>query len=78
MVRVAAGEELFRPSLALFDLRTREHLPTTHLPLPEMREGPRPVKMSRDRRQALCYQCHAPLATWQARSGDDRTPIDWP
>lgn len=26
-------------------------------------------------RQALCYQCHAPLASAQAGSGDDRTPM---
>jgi hypothetical protein len=38
-------------------------------------EGERPVKMAKDQRQALCYQCHAPLATRQVRSGDDRTPI---
>ena len=75
VVEVAAGEELFRPSLALFDLRAREHLPTASLPLPEMRDGARLVKMSPDRRQALCYQCHAPLATREVHSGDDRTPI---
>jgi hypothetical protein len=33
------------------------------------------VKISRDPRQALCYQCHAPIATRQVRSGDDRTPL---
>jgi hypothetical protein len=31
--------------------------------------------MSRDQRQALCYQCHAPLATREVYTGDDRTPI---
>jgi hypothetical protein len=45
------------------------------LPLPEMREGDRPVKISRDPRQALCYQCHGPTALRQVHSGDDRTPI---
>ena len=30
--------------------------------------------MSPDRRQALCYQCHAPEAARQVRTGDDRTP----
>ena len=28
-----------------------------------------------DRRQALCYQCHAPRASMQVFSGDDRTPV---
>ena len=31
--------------------------------------------MSPDQRQALCYQCHAPVATMQVGSGDDRTGI---
>ena len=31
--------------------------------------------MSPDPRQALCYQCHAPLANTQVHSGDDRTPV---
>ncbi len=35
----------------------------------------RPVKTSPDRRQALCYQCHAPRAGNQVYSGDDRTPV---
>jgi hypothetical protein len=38
-------------------------------------EGARPVKMSPDARQALCYQCHAPLAGAQVGSGDDRTGV---
>jgi len=45
------------------------------LPMPAMKDGERPVKMSPDRRQVLCYQCHAPRAGMQVFSGDDRTPI---
>ena len=70
-----ASQELFRPSLALFDRRELDYVPVGRLPLPAMREGERPVKISPDRRQALCYQCHAPLADMEVRSGDDRTPI---
>jgi RNase P subunit RPR2 len=40
-----------------------------------MREERRLIRVSPDPRQALCYQCHAPLAGFQARSGDDRTAI---
>jgi hypothetical protein len=40
-----------------------------------MRQGERAVKISPDPRQALCYQCHAPLSTLEVGSGDDRTPI---
>ncbi len=68
-------QELFRPSLALFDVRSRDHLPAGRLPLPAMRQGNRAVKISADPRQALCYECHAPLAGGQVGSGDDRTPV---
>jgi len=70
-----ATQELSRPSLALFDRRELDYVPMTQLPLPSMRDGERPVKISLDQRQALCYQCHAPLANMQVRSGDDRTPV---
>ena len=68
-------QEINRPSLALFDRRALGHIPVGELPLPAMLEGTRAVKISPDHRQALCYQCHAPLATRQVNSGDDRTPI---
>ena len=71
--RPATAEEIQRPSLALFDRRELAHVPALDLPLPVMLDKGRPVKMSPDRRQALCYQCHAPLPTRQAGSGDDRT-----
>jgi hypothetical protein len=50
------------------------HQSAAAMALPVMTEGARAVKMSPDARQALCYQCHAPLALKQVRSGDDRTP----
>ncbi|MGE5647308.1 MAG: cytochrome c3 family protein [Acidobacteriota bacterium] len=68
-------QEIIRPSVALYDRREQMHVSTAVLPLPEMRDGDRLVKTSPDRRQALCYQCHAPVATMQAGSGDDRTPL---
>jgi len=43
--------------------------------VPAVYEGDRRVKMSPDQRQSLCYQCHAPVSTMQALSGDDRTPL---
>lgn len=66
-------QEISRPSLALFDRREFSSVPLARLPLPAMREGTRPVQISPDQRQALCYQCHAPLAGMQVGSGDDRT-----
>lgn len=68
-------QELTRPSLALFDRREMQSVALADLPLPAMLEGQREVKASRDQRQALCYQCHAPDSTRQVRSGDDRTPL---
>lgn len=69
------SQEVNRPSLALFDRREMMYVPAGRLPLPVMLEGTRPVKMSPDQRQALCYQCHAPLASFQVNSGDDRTAV---
>ena len=68
-------QELFRPSLAFYDRRARLHYTAASLSLPGMREGARLVRISPDPRQALCYQCHAPLAGAEAGSGDDRTPL---
>ena len=62
-------------SLAFYDRRERRHVPAAWLPLPAMRIGGRAVRMSPDTRQAVCYQCHAPEARHEVRSGDDRTAI---
>ena len=72
---MAAKQETVRPSVSLMDRRTQLHFPVATLPVPEMLEGTRKVKLSPDRRQALCYQCHSPEAERQVASGDDRTPI---
>jgi decaheme cytochrome c component MtrC/MtrF-like protein len=69
------GQEIMLPSLALFDRREMESIPVNRLSLPEIKDGSRLVKISSDPRQALCYECHAPRATQQVGSGDDRTPI---
>ncbi|MGB9604795.1 MAG: multiheme c-type cytochrome, partial [Bryobacteraceae bacterium] len=68
-------QPVHKPSLALMDRRQMRPVGVKLLPLPEMREGSRRVRMSPDPRQGLCYQCHAPLAGFQVGSGDDRTPI---
>ncbi|MEO8592382.1 MAG: multiheme c-type cytochrome [Candidatus Solibacter sp.] len=69
------SQEIARPSLAFFDRRTQDYVPLADLPLPAMQDGTRAVKMSQDQRQALCYQCHAPTASMQAGTGDDRTGV---
>ncbi|MGD0361654.1 MAG: cytochrome c3 family protein [Bryobacteraceae bacterium] len=72
---VPRQEAVMTPSLALWDRRTGVAMPAALLPLPGMIDAGRAVKVSPDPRQALCYQCHAPLANLQVRSGDDRTPV---
>lgn len=69
------SQEIFRPSLALFDRREMDFVPLGRLPLPAVRDGDRNIKISPDIRQVLCYQCHAPLATMRVASGDDRTAV---
>ncbi len=61
--------------LAYYDRREQVHFPAEALPLPAMRDGARPVRVSPDPRQGICYQCHAPDHTAQAGSGDDRTCV---
>jgi hypothetical protein len=68
-------QEINRPSLALYDRRSQAHVSVARLSLPVMKEGERPVKMSPDQRQALCYQCHAAEASAQVGTGDDRTGV---
>jgi hypothetical protein len=74
-------------SLGFFDRRERMHFAAASLPIPQIYDGARLLKVSPDQRQAICYQCHAPrqsdtgsvaaLNHWgpQAGSGDDRTPV---
>jgi Cytochrome c554 and c-prime len=71
----SAHQEISRPSVALFDRREQDYVSLDRLPLPQMQDGARTVKISPDQRQALCYQCHAPAAGGQVGTGDDRTPI---
>ena len=71
----AARQELLRPSVGLFDRREQKHFAVELLPMPSMKDSTRAVKISPDTRQALCYQCHAPLAGALVGSGDDRTPV---
>lgn len=73
--RLGRTQEVIRPSVAFFDRRTQMNISAALLPVPPMLDGARTVKMSPDQRQALCYQCHAPLSTMQVATGDDRTPI---
>jgi hypothetical protein len=72
---IAGPASPHRPSLAFYVRREQMHFSADVLPLPEMLDGTRPVRISPDVRQAPCYQCHAPDHTFQVGSGDDRTCV---
>jgi hypothetical protein len=71
---LGSRQEKHRPGLAFFDRRSQQSISASSLPVPAVLDAGRPLKMSQDPRQALCYQCHAPLSTREVGSGDDRTP----
>jgi hypothetical protein len=60
-------------TLAFYD-RRGGHVPLV-VAVPQMTTKGRAVKMSPDVRQAMCYQCHAPEATHEVGTADDRTAI---
>lgn len=59
---------------SFYDRRERAHVPSSLLPVPAVFRGDQPVKVSRDPRQRVCLQCHAPDAAHQLGTSDDRTP----
>lgn len=85
--RISAAVIPLPATLGFFDRREQMHFGAGQLGMPVLFDGARAVKISPDRRQALCYQCHAPriaeagsvaaLNHWsmQVGSGDDRTPM---
>jgi hypothetical protein len=85
--RISASPAPIPVSLAFYDRREQLHFGAEQLPLPQLYDGARAVKVSPDQRQAICYQCHAPRIPdngtaaaanhWgpQIASGDDRTPM---
>jgi hypothetical protein len=85
--RISVAGPAVRDSVALYDRREQMHFAAASLAIPVLYDGARPIKISPDRRQGICYQCHAPRQPetnsvaapnhWdsQAGSGDDRTPV---
>lgn len=57
-----------------YNRRETAHVSADRLPVPEIHENGRAVKVSRDPRQRGCMQCHAAEASHQLGSSDDRTP----
>ena len=85
--RISVAGAAVRDSVALYDRREEMHFAVGSLAIPVLYDAARPAKISPDRRQGICYQCHAPRQPeansaaaanhWgpQAGSGDDRTPM---
>ena len=61
------------PFATIADLYRRARLPVDALLA--LAEAGALESLELDRRQALCYQCHAPLSSAQVGSGDDRTAM---
>ena len=59
--------------VGFYDRRERRFFPAHQLPQPKVSAGDKPVKISGDVRQRVCYQCHAPSALHRTGTGDDRT-----
>lgn len=57
-----------------YDRREKTHIAAEALPVAVIRDGERPMRVSRDPRQRLCVQCHAPDSTHRLGTSDDRTP----
>ncbi len=60
---------------SLYDRREKAYFSITLLPQPAITAGQHQVAVATDARQRLCYQCHAPAATHEAGTDDDRTPL---
>jgi hypothetical protein len=85
--RVSVAGPAVPVSLAFYDRRETMHVPAADLAIPQLNDGARPLNVSQDQRQTVCYQCHAPRMpetgsaaganAWgmQVGSGDDRTPM---
>jgi len=72
---ISRKEEIVRPSIGFFDRRTQSGIAVELLSVPQTMDGERKIRMSPDKRQALCYQCHAPWTASLVGTGDDRTPM---
>lgn len=57
-----------------FDRREHRYFPAAQLPTPRIHDGGKKIDIASDERTGVCYQCHAPDATHQAGTSDDRTP----
>ena len=62
------------PVALLYNRYEKIHREPADMPVLNLWEGDRKVKVSDDPEQKICVQCHAPNAFHQAGTSDDRTP----
>jgi hypothetical protein len=60
--------------VGFYDRHEKSYVSIAQLPGLNLWEGERPVKVSDDPIMRNCVQCHAPNASHEAGTGDDRTP----
>lgn len=60
--------------VGFYDRREKSFFGLSDLPHPKPVVGTEPVRISSDARIRNCYQCHAPNATHQVKTSDDKTP----
>jgi hypothetical protein len=63
-----------KPSLSFYNRPDQDYFHVSMLPKGEIWKGDSLVLISKDERQRICLQCHAPNAWHQSQTGDDRTP----
>ncbi|MCF8225941.1 MAG: cytochrome c3 family protein [Bacteroidales bacterium] len=62
------------PKAGLYIRADEMYLRADHLPVPEMYDGERKLKITPNPLQSVCVQCHSPNWQHQAGTEDDRTP----
>jgi hypothetical protein len=73
-LRTGTGADERNPACGLYLRSDKMHLRADLLPMPDLLDEGREVRVSADPAQSLCLQCHAPGAHHAAGSSDDRTP----
>lgn len=71
---LADGRGAPTPGLGWYDRNEGAFFPSGVLPVPTIQSGTDTVRVSAMHAQRLCMQCHAPAASHQAGTADDRTP----
>ena len=72
--RAEGSPEALVDAVSFYHRYEKEHFSTHILPDPRLTWQGQPVRLSSDRRQRVCIQCHAPESSEHAGTSDDKTP----